>query len=174
MRKSLLSNKKPDLSLLLLAAILLCFHLLVRFTSQYNNSNQDNNYEDSLYIEIVKDDQPPLVFELRNEEEIRDVVSRFRIPNKIKNGDRFAIRNNEVVVSRINGTKSINLGIPIGVNSANPDDLTPLPGIGERLAQRIIDFRESRGGFKSVDDLLKVDGIGEKKLEAIRPFVNLD
>ena len=170
----MLNNKKSDLSLLLLATILLCFHLLVRFTPQQDKSNLDSNYEDSLYIEILKDDQPPLVFELTNEEEIRDVVSGFRIPNRIKNGDRFVIRNNEVIVSRINGTRSINLGIPIGVNSANHDDLTSLPGIGKRLAQRIIDFRESRGGFKNVDDLLKVYGIGEKKLEAIKPFVNLD
>lgn len=173
MRKFSFINKPSDLSLLLLAAIVLGFYLLNHFVSQDNKFNQENNSKDSFYIEIVENDQTPLVFELRNEEEIKDVVSRYKIPNRIKNGDKFVIRNNEVVYSRIDGRKSINLGIPIGVNTANPDDLTSLPGIGEKLAQRIIDYRESHGEFKTINDLDKVDGIGEKKLEAIKPFINL-
>lgn len=173
MRKFSFINKPSDLSLLLLAAIVLGFYLLNHFVSQDNKFNQENNSKDSFYIEIVENDQTPLVFELRNEEEIKDVVSRYKIPNRIKNGDKFVIRNNEVVNSRIDGRKSINLGIPIGVNTANPDDLTSLPGIGEKLAQRIIDYRESHGEFKTINDLDKVDGIGEKKLEAIKPFINL-
>ena len=174
MRKIFLFNKPSDLSLLLLAAIVLGFYLLNHFISQDNSLKQENNSKDSFYIEIVENDQTPLVFELRNEEEIKDVVSRYKIPNRIRNGDKFVIRNNEVVNSRIDGRKSISLGIPIGVNTANPDDLTSLPGIGEKLAQRIIDYRESHGEFKSINDLDKVDGIGEKKLEAIKPFINLD
>lgn len=173
MRKFSFINKPSDLSVLLLAAIVLGFYLLNHFVSQDNKFNQENNSKDSFYIEIVENDQTPLVFELRNEEEIKDVVSRYKIPNRIKNGDKFVIRNNEVVNSRIDGRKSINLGIPIGVNTANPDDLTSLPGIGEKLAQRIIDYRESHGEFKTINDLDKVDGIGEKKLEAIKPFINL-
>jgi comEA protein len=59
----------------------------------------------------------------------------------------------------------------ININTATLDELTSIPGIGPVTAQRIIDFREENGPFKSVDDLLKVKGVGEKLLDKIRERV---
>lgn len=56
----------------------------------------------------------------------------------------------------------------IQVNVATEDDLTKLQGIGPSKAQAIIDYREENGPFKQVEDLLEVNGIGEKTLENIR------
>lgn len=56
----------------------------------------------------------------------------------------------------------------IDINKATLDELTSIPGIGPVTAQRIIDFRKENGNFKTVDDLLKVKGIGEKLLDRIR------
>ena len=61
----------------------------------------------------------------------------------------------------------------IDINSASLQQLQLLPGIGETLAQRILDYREEHGAFASVDDLLNVSGIGEKKLEQIRPYAKV-
>ena len=61
---------------------------------------------------------------------------------------------------------------PLDLNRATTKELEALPGIGDQLARSIIASRNARGGrFNSVDELLKIDGIGEKTLEKIRPYV---
>jgi len=60
---------------------------------------------------------------------------------------------------------------PLDLNSAPVEDLMELPGIGEKLAQRLVEYRRRHGGFRSVEDLRKVQGIGEKRMERLRPLV---
>lgn len=62
----------------------------------------------------------------------------------------------------------------VNLNTATAEQLGALPGVGEVTAKAILDFRQMNGPFKKVDDLLQVKGIGEKKLEAIRPLVTLE
>lgn len=59
----------------------------------------------------------------------------------------------------------------LDINSAPPSELSLLPGIGPAMASRIIETREQRGPFKSVDDIIHVPGIGEVTLQDIRPFI---
>ncbi len=59
----------------------------------------------------------------------------------------------------------------ININTADKDELAGLPGIGETLAQEIINYRQTHGPFTSVDQLKEVNGIGEKRLEDIRSLV---
>ncbi|MEZ5170254.1 MAG: ComEA family DNA-binding protein [Acidimicrobiia bacterium] len=62
---------------------------------------------------------------------------------------------------------------PVNLNEADADDLEELPGIGPVLAEAIIDERESRGGFRSVNELRDVRGIGEKRFEDLRDRVTV-
>ena len=62
----------------------------------------------------------------------------------------------------------------VNVNQADWVTLSLIPGVGEKLAKAIVDARLDHGGkFESLDDLLKVDGIGEKMLEKLRPYLSL-
>ena len=61
----------------------------------------------------------------------------------------------------------------ISLNNASAEELISLPGIGEVLAGRIIDYRRSIGGFKSVEQLMEVSGIGEVKYSQIKNLVTL-
>lgn len=62
---------------------------------------------------------------------------------------------------------------PIDLNTATLEQLESLPGVGPATAQAIIAERDRRGGFRSVDDLLDVRGIGPAKLDAIRDLVTV-
>jgi competence protein ComEA len=61
----------------------------------------------------------------------------------------------------------------VHLNSANAGDLDALDGIGPSLAARIVAYRVAHGGFRSVDELDEVSGIGPKRLEALRPRLAL-
>src|SRR5579872_6738970 len=62
---------------------------------------------------------------------------------------------------------------PIDLNTANIKELEELPGIGPVTAQRILDTRQKIGRFHRVEDLLAIRGISQKKLDALRPYVQV-
>jgi competence protein ComEA len=62
---------------------------------------------------------------------------------------------------------------PIDLNTADTAALESVPGIGKSLSHRIVAFREKNGPFQSVDDLLKVQGVGEKSIQKLRPYLTV-
>jgi competence protein ComEA len=64
-------------------------------------------------------------------------------------------------------------GQPVNLNTATLEQLDTLSGIGPLTAQKILDFREERGGFGSVEELGEVPGIGEKRLASLREELTL-
>ena len=63
---------------------------------------------------------------------------------------------------------------PVNINTASLEDLMQLPGIGEVLAQRILDYRDTHGGFSSIEELMNVSGIGEKRFNAVRDSITVN
>jgi competence protein ComEA len=63
------------------------------------------------------------------------------------------------------------VGVLIDVNAATPEDLAAVPGLSARLAVSVVAERIRRGPFKSLDDLIRVRGIGPTRLARARPYL---
>ncbi|MEC4294249.1 helix-hairpin-helix domain-containing protein [Adlercreutzia shanghongiae] len=85
------------------------------------------------------------------------------IPSKGEGSNGLAAASSDGAAS--SGSSSGGL---VSINRASAAELQTLKGIGEATAEKIIAEREANGPFKSIDDLIRVSGIGEKKLEALR------
>ena len=62
---------------------------------------------------------------------------------------------------------------PINLNTATAAQLEKLPGIGARTAQLIVEHRQKNGGFKKVEELMNIKGIGEKSFLKLKPMVTI-
>jgi competence protein ComEA len=61
----------------------------------------------------------------------------------------------------------------VNINTASVSELETLPRIGPKVAQRIVDFRTKNGNFKRVEEIMKVQGIGEKVFETIKDLITV-
>jgi len=66
-------------------------------------------------------------------------------------------------------------GLPkdVNINTADKETLVLLPGVGPVMAEAILAYRKDNGNFKSIDELTKVKGIGDKTLEKLKPFLQV-
>ena len=62
---------------------------------------------------------------------------------------------------------------PINLNTATAMQLESLPGIGARTAERIVEYRTKNGGFKKIEELMNVQGVGEKNFLKLKPLVTV-
>ena len=70
-------------------------------------------------------------------------------------------------------TENLENSFPINVNISTAQQLTALPGIGEVLADRIITYREQYGDFISLEELMDVPGISQKRFDAIKDLITI-
>ncbi len=62
---------------------------------------------------------------------------------------------------------------PVNLNTATVAQLETLPGIGKATAERILEYRQKNGGFKKIEDLMNIRGIGEKSFLTLKPLVTV-
>jgi competence ComEA-like helix-hairpin-helix protein len=79
----------------------------------------------------------------------------------------------QVMVEREDGQSREFAAVTVDLNDGTLAELEHLPGIGPVLARRIVAHRTSHGAFRHIEDLALVPGIGEKRLEQLRPFVGV-
>ncbi len=76
----------------------------------------------------------------------------------------------KIRIDRMAANKLLVFSLPLDLNHVSAEDLCLIPGIGESLAQEMIVYRERRKGYRSVEELKNVRGIGEKKYETFKKF----
>ncbi len=77
---------------------------------------------------------------------------------------------NDKITANIGESISSETGL-ININTANKEQLLTIPGIGEAKAKAIINYRETKGNFKTIEDIQNVDGIGSKLYEEIKIYI---
>ena len=82
--------------------------------------------------------------------------------------------NENILLDDIETPKDVTLSKGININTASKELLMILPNIGESLSDRIIDYRNKNNGFKSIDEVKNIKGIGEKKFEEIKNYIILE
>jgi len=68
-------------------------------------------------------------------------------------------------------TSSPNISRKININTANATELEELPGVGEAIAKKIIEYREYNGNFSSIEEIKNVSGIGDSKFEKMKDYI---
>ncbi len=108
--------------------------------------------------------------EFADEEEIN-------LAEKLIDGMHIHIPTKEISEQKIlpgtSGKYNRTAGEIVNINTADEKQLETLPGVGPATAQKIIDYRKQNGAFKSIDEIKKVRGIGEKKFEKLRDKIRV-
>lgn len=160
-----------------------------------NNKVVDNNLEtksnSTIIVEIKGEVMNPDVYTLNEGSIIKDLIeiaggltenadiSNINRAKEIKNHELIVIRNindpniEEKGEAKYNETNEESDDGKISINDSDLSKLKEIPGIGDVKANAIILYREKNNGFKSIDELKNIDGIGEKTFEKIKDSIKL-
>lgn len=96
------------------------------------------------------------------------------VPNKNEKISQYITGNSGNNDTEENNTSDLSKeDSKVNINTANQSELDSLPGIGPSIAQKIIDYREENGNFKTIEELQNVKGIGDAKYEEIKDMVTV-
>jgi competence protein ComEA len=98
-------------------------------------------------------------------------LSALNLAAKLEDGRQVLVPRRGAAAAA--GGASPGEGVPLDLNTATPEQLDELDGIGPGMAAAILEYREQHGGFGSVEELGQVPGIGEKRLAALREKVRV-
>ena len=105
----------------------------------------------------------------------RGDLSAVNLAAKLEDGRQIVVplRASSAGAAAGAATGAVDPGVPLNLNTATPEQLDELDGVGPATARTIVQYREEHGGFGRVDELSQVPGIGEKRMASLREQVRL-
>lgn len=97
------------------------------------------------------------------------LINNLDINEKYNISLEYILKDNEYLYINNNS----NYDLLISINNASFDEFITLPGIGEKTANKIIEYRDKYGKFKHIEEIKKVSGIGDKKYEKIKELITI-
>lgn len=151
--------------------ILLVLLAILSICNSVSLSSMDLNEERTIDVEIRGEVEKEGVYEMKLGDRIEDVLS-LAVLKENADISSFSLQkqlsDNEMIV--IPAKKEERL---ISINSAGVEELCRLPGIGPAIADRIIEYRKQNAGFKTLEDIMNVKGIGKATYEKIKGYIAL-
>jgi competence protein ComEA len=163
-----------------------------KINSEKNEKNDEkSNVGKKIIVDIKGAVRKPKEYELSEGARIRDLIQAAGglTEEADENTIHFSkiLQDEEcVIIHKIGEQNQIDLAVPLGsdfkinteskkinINKASIEELSTLYGVGEVKAKAIIEYREKNGGFKSIEDLGNVDGIGSKTVDKLRDKVDI-
>lgn len=134
-----------------------------------NNSNKTNNLNKSSKVNANTS--------ISNEADEKNIKPEYNIDVALENNESVIEKEKnittEVVKPNDNNDESTSINKLVNINTAGVKELSTLTGIGEAKAQKIIDYRKANGGFKSIDEIMKVKGIGKATYEKFKANITI-
>lgn len=126
---------------------------------------------ETIYVEVKGDVKKEEVIEIDRESKLIDILDQVEL-NEDVDLTRYSLNerlhNNQIIVFEQKQDKN-----KISINNATLDELLTLPGIGEKIAERIIEYRNTYGSFNTIEDIKLVKGIGDLKYEKFKEYICL-
>ena len=170
--------------------LLLTLSLLYMLKSAFHQPrSRPHPCDDALYILIEGDIKRPGAYIFCQQNTLLDLIARaggrglhghppglFR-DVRLSSGAKVVVRNDggrwQIFQGEMSSFYKFTLGIPISLNNESEMGLTAIPGIGPQLAKNIIRERSKRGGFKNLNEIKDIKGIGMKLFRNISPYLKL-
>lgn len=134
-----------------------------------NNSSKTNNVNKSSKVNTNTS--------ISNEANEKNTKPEYNIDVALENNEsvikKEENKTTEVVKSNDNNDESTSTNKLVNINTAGVKELSTLTGIGKAKAQKIIDYREANRGFKSIDEIMKVKGIGKATYEKFKANITI-
>ena len=189
-------KKYKGIGIVILVAIIGLYAIYSYINGGEKNLNKNNtesifvdekekivNTSKEIVVEIKGEVKNPNIYWMKEESIIQDIIneaggltgeadiSSINRAEQLKNHQSIIIPNkNSVVISEGNGQ---NKEGKININTASESELDSLPGIGKSRAESIIKYREEKGGFKSIEEIKNINGIGDAAFEKLKEKITI-
>jgi len=183
-------SSKQSWLLLSLASSLFLVSLFISLSEKPSSDDTHQGNPLNIAIEVVGEIPNPGIYSFPREITVEQALLKAggirggKIGNPqvlnstLNTGSKIAVIRDQkqiltIELARMEPDKCIVFSIPLNLNEVEEHHLTLIPGIGPRLAQRIVQYRSKKGGFRKIEELKNIRGIGEKKLRNLERYLTI-